>query len=239
MKSPYFHDMKVHFLRGAHSPALAHPSGFFVGVLLGLFCEGLARSQAQIQKALLHPGAIDKVADIRYEVFNAKTGKDLSSRFRKKETHFYRGNDELCWFATSTTPMGKKASMCNPSPLKIEYLVFHSQEWPWEVSIWPRKVGTVGTLKFRSSSGACWLDFASWMPALSQVIDKSYISSFAPWRCQTTRMAPKPSKNHLEYPGWISTNGASPVLRALSTLGTFFMKKARQCRAFLCPWGHV
>jgi len=32
------------------------------------------------------------------------------------------------------------------------------------------------------------------------------------------RMAPEPSKNHLEYRRGISTNGTSPVLRACPTL---------------------
>ena len=77
------------------------------------------------------------------------------------------------------------------------------------------------------------------MPGVLGEIKKNDQTSDLSSGSSAPRMAPEPSKNHLEYPGWISTNGASPVLGALSTLGTFHMKKARRCRAFLCPWGHA
>ncbi len=56
------------------------------------------------------------------------------------------------------------------------------------------------------------------MPGVLGEIKKNDQTSELSSGSSAPRMAPEPSKNHLEYPGWISTNGASPVLRACPSL---------------------
>ncbi len=127
--------MKVHFLRGATRLLWLALLASSLASCSVYFAKDWREVKPKFRKRYYIPEQSDKVADIRYEVFNAKTGKDLSSRFRKKKPTSTRETTNFCWFDTSTTPMEKKVSMCNPSPLKIAYLVYHLQEWPWEVSI--------------------------------------------------------------------------------------------------------
>ena len=87
--------MNVHFLRATSRvlfTALVMSSFASCSVY---FSKEWREVKPKIRKRYYIPENSDKVSAIRYEVFHAKTGKDMSTRFRARQTHFYRGNDEL------------------------------------------------------------------------------------------------------------------------------------------------
>ncbi len=127
--------------------------------------------------------------------FHAKTGQDLSSRFRKKETHFYKGNDELLLVRYIDYTDGKKGVF-------VQSIAFENRVFGL-----PLGGMAMGGMDLATQSWNrrdieipffVWgllVDFASWMPALSQVIDKSYISFIRPLEVPNY---PEWLRNHLK-----------------------------------------
>lgn len=172
--------MKLHFLRGASRLLLLTLMATSLASCSVYFSKEWREVKPKFRKRYYIPEQSEKVADIRYEVFNAKTGKDLSSRFRKKETHFYKGKDELLLVRYIDFTDGKKGVF-------VQSIAFENQ-------IFGLPLGTMvmGSVDLATQSWnrrnidipfvayGMLLDFASWMPALAQVIEKSYISFIRP-----------------------------------------------------------
>jgi len=172
--------MKVLFFRNASRLFMLTLLATMLASCSVYFSKEWREVKPKFRKRYYLPEQSDKVSEIRYEVFNAKTGKDMSSRFRAKETHYFKGNQEL---------------------LLVRYIDFKDstkgifvQSISFENQIFGLPLGTMamGSVDIATQS---WnrrnidipfvtygliLDFASWMPALAQVIDKSYISFIRP-----------------------------------------------------------
>ena len=188
-------DMKVHFLRGATRLLWLTLLASSLASCSVYFAKDWREVKPKFRKRYYIPEQSDKVADIRYEVFNAKTGKDLSSRFRKKETHFYRGNDELLLVRYIDYTDGKKG-------VYVQSIAFENRVFGL-----PLAGMAMGSVDLATQSWNrrdieipffVWgllVDFASWMPALSQVIDKSYISFIRPLEVPNY---PEWLRNHLK-----------------------------------------
>lgn len=134
----------------------------------------------KFRKRYYLPEQSDKVASIRYEVFSAKTGKDMSSRFREKETHYFKGNQELLLvryidFTDSTKGIFVQSIAFENQVfgLPLGSMVLGSVDLATQS--WNRRDIDIPFVTY-----GLILDFASWMPALAQVIDKSYISFIRP-----------------------------------------------------------
>lgn len=187
--------MKVHFLRGATRLLWLTLLASSLASCSVYFAKDWREVKPKIRKRYYIPEQSDKVADIRYEVFNAKTGKDLSSRFRKKETHFYKGNDELLLVRYIDYTDGKKG-------VYVQSIAFENRVFGL-----PLGGMVMGSVDLATQSWnrrdieipfLVWgllVDFASWMPALSQVIDKSYISFIRPLEVPNY---PEWLRNHLK-----------------------------------------
>jgi hypothetical protein len=187
--------MKVHFLRGATRLLWLTLLASSLASCSVYFAKDWREVKPKVRKRYYIPEQSDKVADIRYEVFNAKTGKDLSSRFRKKETHFYKGNDELLLVRYIDYTDGKKG-------VYVQSIAFENRVFGL-----PLGGMVMGSVDLATQSWnrrdieipfLVWgllVDFASWMPALSQVIDKSYISFIRPLEVPNY---PEWLRNHLK-----------------------------------------
>jgi hypothetical protein len=187
--------MKVHFLRGATRLLWLTLLASSLASCSVYFAKDWREVKPKVRKRYYIPEQSDKVADIRYEVFNAKTGKDLSSRFRKKETHFYKGNDELLLVRYIDYTDGKKG-------VYVQSIAFENRVFGL-----PLGGMVMGSIDLATQSWnrrdieipfLVWgllVDFASWMPALSQVIDKSYISFIRPLEVPNY---PEWLRNHLK-----------------------------------------
>jgi hypothetical protein len=172
--------MNVHFLRTTSRvlfTALVMSSFASCSVY---FSKEWREVKPKIRKRYYIPENSDKVSAIRYEVFHAKTGKDMSTRFRARQTHFYRGNDELLLVRYIDYTDGKKGVF-------VQSIAFENQ-------VFGLPLGTMamGSIDLATKSWnrrnidipfvayGMLLDFVSWMPALAQVIGKSYISFIRP-----------------------------------------------------------
>ena len=187
--------MKAHFLRGATRLLWLTLLASSLASCSVYFAKDWREVKPKVRKRYYIPEQSDKVADIRYEVFNAKTGKDLSSRFRKKETHFYKGNDELLLVRYIDYTDGKKG-------VYVQSIAFENRVFGL-----PLGGMVMGSVDLATQSWnrrdieipfLVWgllVDFASWMPALSQVIDKSYISFIRPLEVPNY---PEWLRNHLK-----------------------------------------
>ncbi|MDP5067382.1 MAG: retrotransposon gag domain-containing protein, partial [Schleiferiaceae bacterium] len=71
-------DMKVHFLRGATRLLWLTLLASSLASCSVYFAKDWREVKPKFRKRYYIPEQSDKVADIRYEVFHAKTGQDLS-----------------------------------------------------------------------------------------------------------------------------------------------------------------